>query len=370
MANLEAANSLSANTIRLGPVHFPGKVCVGFCVAGFLWSLFVNLYAYGQNLLSQPTVVGALAFWVVAIVAVWLLDDLGDRFDAVLNRLWNRGVLSMTEEELVGFKKNILGKANIAAIVIGIAMLLLVVTFYAVAAFAYGRKPDMHAMVQYPFEVGAAFIGGLYMGRTIVHAFVGNLLQRKQHPLKIMPGHPDGAAGVTPIGELFLRQAVVMLLPAVYFVLGWSLLSVAKTSQSELFDPLIWQQSHDDWAAIFLAMFFVMMALQLLGFFAPMWLFHLEMKKQKDEQLVVADELSSRITQVKASLADEEDENQIRLFKERLGEMTARHTEIEHLPTWPLSLSVRRRFAINNFLVTLPVLFAIWQEVSKLLFSN
>jgi hypothetical protein len=359
--------------ITIGPVSFTPTLCIGFTALGFVWASAVNLHHYGKGLFNQPTALSTLIFWVFALVMVWLLDDLGERFQAVLNRLRNRGALAMTENELDGFKRDVEAKSYFAARLGGIFMFLLVVIFYVADFAAKPRLPETHALVQYPFEAGAAFIAGLFMGRTIVHAFVGNLLQRRHFKVQIMPGHPDGAAGLTPIGDLFLRQAVVMLLPAVYFVLGWTVMTVAKDSDSALFDQSIWQKAYAEWAANFLSMFFAMMAVQLLGFFAPMWLFHLEMKEQKSQQLVIADGLSSRITEVKARLAEEDDESQLTLLKDRLSEMVARHQEIESLPSWPVSIAVRRRFAASNLIVSLPVLMGLLlqiSEISKLFFQG
>lgn len=353
-----------ATTITLGPVTITPAISVGFTAFGFVWAVVVNLIRFGGGVLAQPEALSTLTFWGFALTAVWLLQGLGERFDSVLDRLWNRGVLAMTEKELGAFKREVQAKTRIFAAAGGIFMFLLVVIFYLASYFTSAKSPALGSLVQYPFEAGACFIGGLYMGRTIVHAFVGNLLQRRRFKLTIILGHPDGAAGVTPIGELFLRQAAVMLLPAVYFAIGWAVMTVAKHSDAAIFEN--WKVIFDEWASIFLLLFLVIMAVQLAGFLAPMWLFHVDMVKQKREQLVVADRLSSRIAELKTRLADEDDESEMGILKERLSEMMARHDEIENLPSWPVGSVVRQRFAMGNLLVSAPVLLGVGLEIYKL----
>jgi hypothetical protein len=114
-------------------------------------------------------------------------------------------------------------------------------------------------------------------------------------------------------------------------------------------------------------MFAVMMIMQLLGFIVPMWLFHVQMQEYKTAQLVVADGLSGRITEIKAQLAAEDDEERLKTLEHRLSQLTLRHGEIESLPTWPLSLAVRRKFAVSNLIVMLPWLLTESKKIYELL---
>ena len=355
---------MTETNITIGKIRFTKSICLGFVFLGLTFAIAVNLLVYGKDIFKKPEALSTLLFWVFAFVGVWLLVDLSERFDSVLSRLRNRGALAMTDQELDQFKHDIKAKSDIAARIGGITMFLLVVIFYLAAAVSEGKVPPLFALVQYPIEAAAAFIAGLLMGRTIVHAFVGQLLHRRQFQIAIMPGHPDGGAGLTPIGDLFLRQALVLLLPAVYFGLAWTVMIVGKYSSPPIFDQ-DWNEVNKNWGALYLLMFFITMALQLLGFFAPMWLFHVEMKKQKSEQLVIADELSGRITDVKAQLAHADAEGEIGMLKDRLSEMSSRHEEIESLPTWPVSLKIRRRFAISNLIVSLPVILGLCLQISQ-----
>lgn len=351
--------------IQLGPIRFTPALSIGFVALGFVWACIVALCNRDQHGLT-PATATSLSFWFMVIPGVWLFQDLGARFDAALNRLRDRGAIPLTAKQLDQFKRDVQAKSRFAAILGGTVMFLLVVVFYVTAYALNGKTPPISGLLQYPFEAGACFLVGLYMGRTTVHSYFGMLLQKQRVQVTIMPGHPDGAAGMSPIGALFFRQAAILLLPAIYFV-GWWTVMTPLNHVDLGFAPDDWERFGQEWSDIYLTMFAVMMIMQLLGFIVPMWLFHVQMQEHKTAQLVVADGLSGRITEIKAQLAVEDDEDRLKTLEHRLSQLTMRHGEIESLPTWPLSLAVRRKFAVSNLIVMLPWLLTESKKIYELL---
>lgn len=354
-------------TIKVGPIRFTSAVSLGFVALGFVWACVVNLYpVLSSKQAITPQALTTLTFWVMVFGGVWIFHGLGEKFEAVLDRIRNRGALGMTEDELAQFKLEIRGKSQFAALVGGIGLLLLMVAFYGSAYLSSDERPSVVTLIQYFFEAGANSIVGLFMGRTIVHASLGLLLRKRGVRIAIMPGHPDGAAGMSPIGALFLQQAAVMLLPSLYFVLWWALMTGDSIGNANLFDEAVWSKFCSQWTNVYFIFFVVMMTIQFVGFFAPMCIFHSAMKEQKAKQLVIADQLSDQMNELKSRIPSEEDEAQVKLLKERLADLSVRHDEIEDLPSWPVSVEVRRRFALRNTLVMLPLFMKLWDFIAKL----
>jgi hypothetical protein len=106
----------------------------------------------------------------------------------------------------------------------------------ASAPLPAGSPQDVHAGASDRIAVSArlggvpaflaAFAAGAWVGRLAAHGRVGVQARRRQLPLRVIPGHPDGAGGLRPLGGFFLYQSLVAAVPATYLLVWLVLVAV------------------------------------------------------------------------------------------------------------------------------------------------
>jgi len=186
------------------------------------------------------------------------------------------------------------------------------------------------------------YLAGRYLGRMAFYGTLGRLLRARNIRLKVQPGHPDGAAGLKPIGDLYFFQAMVIAIPALYLALWWFIIPTMGR--------------YTVWRGPYLGLLAVVLTVEVLAFFAPLWSFHQEMQAQKSVLLNEADTLSGQMDAVQAELPEAKTDQERTALKERLSSMTDRYWAIERMPTWPVDARVRRRFTLNNVVLFLPLI--------------
>ncbi len=171
------------------------------------------------------------------------------------------------------------------------------------------------------FEILGAYAAGYQLGRMASYGLLSQDLRRRSCQLRIIPGHPDGAAGLKPIGDFYFFQAMLASLPAI-FLAGWSIAFA------------LWGV-HTSWRGPYLALLPVAIGGELLTFILPLWWFHQEMTKQRLSHLREADRLSIDINRLQAKLLDSSEDQAVQL-KDRLTEATQRYWDIERIPVGQL----------------------------------
>jgi hypothetical protein len=191
-------------------------------------------------------------------------------------------------------------------------------------------------------EVAGAYLVGMFVGRAVAYGGLGRHLARRGLDLESQPGHLDGAAGLRPVGELFIYNASLIAILALYLGLWW------------LAFPHL--DRYPDWRRSYAGFFAVVVVAEVLSFFAPLWWFHRKMSQRKSELLAEGDVLARQVLVLQGQWLTAADDQQRTALTARMTYLTTRYQEIQQMPTWPVDTRVRRRFAVNNLLVLSPVL--------------
>jgi len=163
--------------------------------------------------------------------------------------------------------------------------------------------------------------------------------------LRVIPGHPDGAGGLRPLGALFLYQSLVAAVPATYLVVWLVIFAVPGGELTRLYG---WFRAPYLWLVA------VAILAEILAFVAPMRSIHSIVRAEKESELWrESDRLSRQIEEIRgrlkeASISDRADQ------EGQLAAMIGRFEALEATPTWPVDTAIRRRFTLRNLGLLLP----------------
>jgi hypothetical protein len=194
-------------------------------------------------------------------------------------------------------------------------------------------------------EVVGAYLVGMFVGRAVAYGGLGRHLARRGLDLESQPGHLDGAAGLRPVGELFIYNASLIAVLALYLGVWW------------LAFPHL--DRYPDWRRSYAGYFAVVVVAEVLSFFAPLLWFHRKMSQRKSELLAEGDGLARQVLVLQGQWLTAADDQERTALTARMTYVTKRYQEIQQMPTWPVDTRVRRRFAVNNLLVLSPVLLQV-----------
>lgn len=314
--------------------------------------------------------VGALAFWTLAtegsdpggwdylfvsgclttLAGLWLARGHAARFDAMFERLLNRSVLESkkhTDKELVALKETVRVRTLrwstwggvVAGVLIGVA--------WIVVNASRDHDPRLFEAIAGP-AVGAlaAFLVGRILGRMAAYGLLGPFLQGKGVRFAPSPGHVDGAAGLKPLGDYYLYQALLLALPAV-FLLFWSFMLALPE----------WDRRYEGWRETYLGLLAAAILLELLAFVAPMWQAHVAMADAKRKERIKLDTtVAKQIADARAELERPLTDDRRKSAQDRLDRLTARYEAVETMPTWPIDRGLRRRVTLGNAALLLGLL--------------
>jgi hypothetical protein len=318
--------------------------------AFFIYILLQNYLDYGTTLQDWDWLF--ISGFLVFIVAVQLARGLPYKFNVLLFRLADRGVLVESHdqgikldrdaEQLRALHDRVRELEHWLAQIVGIlvALILLVACIAAFGQFGPGVVLQHFGLIL--VATAAGYVAGRHIGTMIAYSFLGAYMRSARVAVQAKPGHIDGAAGLKPIGSFFFAQAMLLAIPAVFLGAWWFLF------------PL-WPVQYGYWRDPYLAMLVVVVAFEMAAFVAPMWRFHIIMQDQKDALTARADELSPLMESLKAAQADAETEQESSQLKQRLAAVQREYWDIETMPTWPVDLATWRRFARNNAVLVLPL---------------
>lgn len=194
------------------------------------------------------------------------------------------------------------------------------------------------------------------------YGFLGSALVKHKLPLKVTPGHPDGAGGLRPVGDFYLYQSLTASLPAIFLGVWVLLISLGGANR-------LWG-GYRPYLGQYLWLLPLAILFEVLAFVLPMSSIHGMMKSQKEKDILSrADRLSLAIGAAKANLDDYDGEDWD-AAKRQLDQLVERYQELEKTPTWPIDQSIRRRFALRNlgFLVPFVGYFvghtSFWQQIA------
>lgn len=333
-----------------------------------LWSTFPGMIlqqlAYMAD--GQRGDLLVIVAWLVLLIGLELAEGTTERLRYALLRLRHRGLLEGGTEAAERLERA-LGRSGrtLSMVGAGVVALTLVVTWPRYGELAanwreWGFGPAVADQVW--VTVTGAVIGS-WLGRLVGFGLLGRTLRRHDVRLRMLPIHPDQAAGLKPIGDFYFYHSLLANLPAAFLGTWILVLSLAQGAPAvDRYRPFLGQ---------YLTLLAVAVLMGALAFVLPLYSIHRIMRRQKEEVLLAeADGLSSGIEEahVRAGRGDGETE----AARQRLDELVERYRQIEATPIWPIDPSIRRRFTVRNLVLLLP--FAgyvlgespVWQEVTDL----
>jgi hypothetical protein len=305
-----------------------------------------NLFAWDLSLLSG---------FATLIVGLLLADQSKDRFERAMDRLARRGVLEGVDEiKKTMERRSRRWKHSVAAI----ATLAELALFAKVIISSH----QLNLVPRYLFLTPWAYIAGSYIGRILAYAGIGSQLKNAGASLRVFPGHIDGAAGLRPIGDFCLRQALIIALPAAYLAVWSFLIPVWPNAER--------RAAYLRFADPYLGLLAIALVFEVIAFVFPMWWFHREMQAQKERLLEEADYLSERIGTIPADLATAKTSAERDALNGELSFKTKQFWDIERMPTWPVNTAMTQKFVLGNAPLAIPLvaeLFGLHERWIKLL---
>ena len=274
----------------------------------------------------------ALALVLIGVRVAARIDDM---LSHTLRRLCVRGVIACSEDDLGRLNGRLASLRRKWAPVSGISIGLAIALVFA-RGWEWDVIGDPRRLALLAVEAPIFYAAGYYIGWMVIQGRLARVLRTLGIRYTVQPGHPDGAAGLRVLGDLFLRQAMLAAMPAAYVAL-WILLQ----------HPVEFS----------LTMLAVLVFIEVAAFVCPMWAFHRVMLRQKRSFESQADEIACRISSTQVELRKSTDPAQVKELSAQLTLDLRLHEELVGLPVWPLSRQIRRRFALQNLvLVSIPVL--------------
>jgi hypothetical protein len=280
---------------------------------------------------------------LTTLAGLWLARGQRERFEATYERLGNRKALKgnprLTRGKLEELKAEIRERALKWSLATGIAFGLgIPVVWVVVNATREGAMRGFDEIAGPLVGAIGGFLVGRVLGRMLSYGMLGPFLKRRGVTFTATPGHVDGAAGLKPLGDYYLYQALLLALPAV-FLLFWSL----------MFQLPKWGDRYAGWREAYLALLALAIVIEIAAFIAPMWHAHVAMKAAKREACNRDDTTVAReIAEVRALLERDLSPEGRANAQDRLDYLTARYEATETMPTWPIDRALRRRVTLGN----------------------
>jgi hypothetical protein len=291
---------------------------------------------------------------LTVIGGLWLARGQSERFAAMLERLANRSALEkrggpLSYEDVAEMHATIDARAEKWAGRGSVALAVLLAVAFVTVDATRGGVPLLQAIGGALAGALGGFLVGRPLGRMLTYSLLGRSLAGAKVWVRTTPGHIDGAAGLKPLGDYYLFQALLLALPAA-FLLAWTLVLLIPS----------WDRRYSGWRDWYLGLLAAAICLEVVAFAAPLWRAHVVMKKQKRKALAKADRaLGPAIAAQRAKLEQDLDNDERTAARDRLAQLTSSYEEIETMPTWPIDRSVRRRLTLANAALIVPLISEI-----------
>lgn len=298
-----------------------------------------ELVLFGTDVTQwDPLFVSTVLIFVVMLRAALELED---RCTSVLSRLARRGTLELSSGSTDVLQQRVRARSRAWAHWSG-----LIIAVAALSAFvaAYIGAQRTEVLITAVAMLGG-YLAGRAVGRALAFGRIGTWLVRWHHSVAAMPGHPDRAAGLKPVGDFYSFQAALIAIPAFYLAFWW--LAIGAVPAFERYD--YWRQP-------FLGLLAIVIGAQILGFIAPLLSFHRIMKRQKQRLLDEADTIGQEMHEIRRRLPTVTNDKEMNELQERLALLRSRYIDIETMPTWPIDKRTRRRFEYRNIVLAIPII--------------
>lgn len=343
------SNTLVSRLLAIPITIYLAIGCVIYCVVRLaeLQSV-VSFVSVGSALWMEITA------WIATIVGVQLLSNNDERFADMLGRLADRGVLGVNTDQLGQLQLWLRRKANRYALIFGILppIVLLAVYHFVFNVFANSLSTNTRAdtislVIAIALEMVAAFVVGSYLGRVLCYSQFGFYLSQTTLQLNVLPGHPDGAAGLRPIGQYFFRNAFTAMLP-VALLSFWCALIALRPEMVAL-----------EYRAIYLGLLGFAIGVEIIVFLVPLRYFRNIMVDYKQLNRQQSDQIGRNIVALRERVVRQTDTTELINEATVLAQLNQTYTAYTQMPTWPFDRGILRTFCFANFILILPFVIAI-----------
>lgn len=308
-----------------------------------------ELYGRGTDLLRWDWlfITGYLTF----LAGLRITLELPVRVHQALGRLTARQVLVDQRADFPAFEHRIHSDGRRAALLGGAITPVVMLLAWILAK--RGALPSF--LLTAAGEVVASVPVGFFFGRAISYGRLGRRLGTQRFVIDIDPEHLDGAGGLRPIGDLYFFQAMLLAVPAVFLGAWWFVIP--------FFD------GYADWRNVYAGLLVPVLCCEALAFLLPMRSFHRIMQKAKGRLLDEADRISHEVLEMQKKLRHVTDEAERERIAVHVGRLSGRYAAIDGMRTWPIDIRIRRRFALSNTALFIPVLAQVlgapdsWQQL-------
>lgn len=196
------------------------------------------------------------------------------------------------------------------------------------------------------------FIGALSFLRVIIAIFWFNLLFKEfQIDVKVL--HPDGAGGLSPLGEFSVKVGYLLAIFGVaQVVVVWSQSTYLLPSQSV--EPIS--------SPAFFGLIGAYLILAPIIFFAPIGSAHSAMNRAKHDTIVaIADQFEADFAKVQTLI--DKDADELKKGIEKIEQLKKIHDMTTSFPVWPFNIANIVRFVSA---VLLPVILGVIAQLIDL----
>ena len=243
-----------------------------------------------HGLRRKPWDVLLISAWLLVVIGLALVASTPERLHQALQRLRDRGVLAESVEAGAGVERELEPIAHRWSIVGGwcvpVALLVtlpLLLGYYAAHWRSWALGPRVADGLVLPVIAGSV-VGG-WAGRMAGYGRLGHVLAKRGLELRVVPGHPDGAGGLRPIGAFYLYQSLMASLPAIFLTV-WLLLFWLRGQY------WLWRPYRDAYLKQYLWLLPLAILAEVLVFVVPMLSVHASMRVQKKAFLARIDRKS------------------------------------------------------------------------------
>jgi hypothetical protein len=280
------------------------------------------------------------------ILGVWLAGRAPARFRLCLARLHDRGAICLGEKPLDALIDELEDQADRWARVFAVVISLAMLAAFAVALWKEFWPPRALLGV---IEAVMGYVAGGYLGRMAFYGQLGWLLRKRRVAVIVDPWHADHVGGLKPIGDFFFMQAMVIAVPAAFFA-AWLLLIP------------VWPRDYGHWQEPYFGLLSIAVVIQALAFLWPLWSFHAVMVEEKNSWRSDVDRLYRGHAARRKALLEPSTPEAKKALKEALDIVEDQYIAVQRMPTWPVDIRLRLRFAVNNVILVLPLVTDLLRE--------
>lgn len=253
-------------------------------------------------------------------------------------------------------KEALTRRASRWATTAGMVVAFLIGIIWVIVLSGWPAVDRYRSIWQLGFELLLGWLAGWCIGCLAAYGNVWPYLRSRGAMINLILEHPDGADGLSPLGDAFLYQSGIVSLPSFYLALWWLLI------------PL-WADYYSSWRTLYLWLLIPAVLLEVVSFIIPLFSIHNAMVRQKASLQVGLDQRFSQLLMTANELGS--------ATRKPGDDLIEDYHTVERLRTYPVNFSIRWRFGIRNLLLLVLTLLGfvsdssqVWDQFAHFLFPH